>query len=61
VKVTPLFFKDVIAELKKLHFPSKKEVYITTLTIMIAIFASSLLIVVVDFLISKIVKILFGL
>ena len=56
-----LFLRDVIAELKKLHMPSKKEAYVTTLAIMVSIFASSLLIMVVDFLISKIVKILFGL
>jgi len=61
VKVTPLFFKDVIAELKKLHFPSKKEVYITTLTILAAVIISASAIMLVDFFISKIIKILFGL
>ncbi|MFT5703348.1 MAG: preprotein translocase SecE subunit [Rickettsiales bacterium] len=56
-----LFFKDVIAELKKLQTPSKKEMYITTITILVAITISALLIMTADFLISKIIKILFGL
>ncbi|MFT6258892.1 MAG: preprotein translocase subunit SecE [Rickettsiales bacterium] len=56
-----LFFKDVVAELKKLHTPTKKEIYITTLTILVAIAAAALLIMTADFLISKVIKILFGL
>jgi preprotein translocase SecE subunit len=56
-----LFFKDVIAELKKLHVPSRKETYITTITILISVIVASLVIMTADFLISKIVKILFGL
>jgi len=56
-----LFFKDVIAELKKLHVPSRKETYITTITILISVIIASLVIMTADFLISKIVKILFGL
>ena len=56
-----LFFKDVIAELKKLYTPSKKEVYITTITILVAVAVSAWVIMFADFLISKIIKILFGL
>jgi preprotein translocase subunit SecE len=56
-----LFFKDVIAELKKLYTPTKKEMYVTTITILVAIAAAALLIMTADFLISKIIKILFGL
>ncbi len=56
-----LFLKDTIAELKKLHTPTKKEIYITTVTILVAVAVSALVIMLVDFLISKIVKILFGL
>jgi preprotein translocase SecE subunit len=55
------FFKDVVAEAKKLQIPSKKEVYITTVTILVAVAVSALAIMIADFLISKIVKILFGL
>ncbi len=56
-----LFFRDVISELKKLHTPSKKEVYITTITVLVAVSISALSIMFADFLISKIIKILFGL
>lgn len=55
------FLKDVVAEAKKLQIPSKKEVYITTVTILVAVAISALVIMLADFLISKIVKILFGL
>ena len=56
-----LFLKDVIAELKKLHLPTKKEVYITTLTILAAVTVAALTIMLADFIISKIIKIIFGL
>lgn len=55
------FFKDVIDELKKLHVPSRKENNMTTLIILVVVFISSLMIMFADFLISKIIKILFGL
>lgn len=55
------FLKDVIAELKKLHIPSKKETYITTITVLVAVIISALVIMLADFIISQIIKILFGL
>ena len=55
------FLKDVLGELKKLNVPSKKETYITTITILVSVTISALVIMTVDFIISKIVKILFGL
>jgi preprotein translocase SecE subunit len=55
------FFRDVIEELKKLHLPSKKETYITTVTILVTITIVSLAILFSDFLISKIIGIIFGL
>jgi len=55
------FFKDVIEELKKLQIPSKKETYITTITILVTITVVSLAILFADFLISKIIAIIFGL
>jgi preprotein translocase subunit SecE len=55
------FFRGVIEELKKLHFPSKKETYITTVTILVTIAVVSLAILFADFLISKIIGIIFGL
>jgi len=55
------FFKDVIEELKKLHVPSRKETYITVITILISVAIASLVILLADLIISKIIKILFGL
>jgi preprotein translocase SecE subunit len=55
------FFRDVLEELKKLHTPSKKETYITTITILVTITVVSLAILFSDFLISKIIGIIFGL
>lgn len=56
-----LFLKDVVAELRKLSVPSKKETYVTTITILISVTIASLVIMFADFLISKIIKIIFGL
>jgi preprotein translocase subunit SecE len=55
------FFRGVTEELKKLHFPSKKETYVTTVTILVTITVVSLAILFADFLISKIIGIIFGL
>lgn len=55
------FFKDAFEEFKKLHFPSKKETYITTITIFVTIVAVSLVIMFADFLISKFIGLIFGL
>jgi preprotein translocase SecE subunit len=55
------FFRDVIEELKKLHIPSKKETYITTITILATIAIVSLAILFADFVIAKIIGLIFGL
>jgi preprotein translocase SecE subunit len=55
------FFKDVIEELKKLNIPSKKETYITTITIIVTITIVSLAILLADFIISKVIGLIFGL
>lgn len=55
------FFKGALEEFKKLHFPSKKETYITTITIFITIVVVSLAIMFADFLISKFIGLIFGL
>jgi preprotein translocase SecE subunit len=55
------FFRSVFDELRKLQTPTKKETYITVVTILISITISALVIMFADFLISKIVKILFSL
>ena len=46
------FFKDVVEEAKKLHFPSWKETYITTIITLVTIVIFSLTILLADFLIS---------
>ncbi|MFM7620469.1 MAG: preprotein translocase subunit SecE [Alphaproteobacteria bacterium] len=55
------FFNEVVEEAKKLVFPSKKETYTTTVTILITIVVFSLTIVFADFLIAKIIGLIFGL
>ena len=55
------FFKGAIEELKKLHIPSKKETYITTITILITITVVALVILFADFVISKVIGLIFGL
>ena len=55
------FLRSVIEELKKLQTPTKKETYVTVVTILISITIAAFMIMFADFIISKIVKILFGL
>jgi len=55
------FFKDVIEESKKLHFPSWKETYIATIITLVTVVIFSLTILLADFLISKIILLIFGL
>jgi preprotein translocase SecE subunit len=55
------FFKDAIDELKKLYLPSKKETYTTTITILVTITVVSLAILLADFIISKVIGVIFGL
>lgn len=55
------YFRDTVNEIKNLHFPSKQEVYITTIVIVCVITVASLTILLADFVISKIIGLLFGL
>jgi len=55
------YFKDTIDELKKLHTPAKKEVYVTTVTIIVTIIIFSLVVMFADFVIAKIIGLIFGL
>jgi len=55
------FFRDVVEEVKKLNFPSKKETYITTITILVTITLVALVILFADFVISKVIGLIFGL
>ena len=47
------FLKDTVDELKKLHIPSKRETYVTTITILITIAVVSLMVFLSDFVISE--------
>jgi preprotein translocase SecE subunit len=53
--------KNVIEEGKKLTFPKKNEVYLTSINIVFIVLFSALVIIFTDFIISNIIKILFGL
>ena len=55
------FFKDAVDELKKLQIPSKKETYVMTITILTTMVIASLAILFADFVISKIIGIVFSL
>lgn len=55
------YFKNTISELKKLDIPQKKEVYITTATITVVITIFALVVMFSDFVISKIIGLIFGL
>jgi preprotein translocase SecE subunit len=55
------YFKDTISELKKLTLPSRKEVYVTTATITVVITVFALVVMLADFVIAKIIGLIFGL
>ena len=55
------YFKETLSEAKKLYFPNKKEVYITTITIVVTIAIFALAVTIADFFISKIISLVFGL
>jgi preprotein translocase SecE subunit len=54
------YFKETIAEFKKLALPSKKEVYITTGAIFVVVTIFAVMITFSDFVISKIMGLIFG-
>ncbi len=53
------YFKETIAELKKVAIPTKKEVYITTATIFVVVTIFALAIMLSDFVISKLIGLIF--
>ena len=54
------FYGDVKTELKKVTWPSKKEVYATTLIVIITVFFFGIYLFVVDFFLQNIVRQIFG-
>ena len=55
------FYGDVKVELKKVTWPSKKEVYATTLIVIVTVFCFGIYLFVVDFFLQNIVQQIFGL
>ena len=54
------YIKEVIEEYRKVTFPNWKEVYTTSIYISVVIFFTTMAIVLTDFLISRVIKIIFG-
>jgi preprotein translocase subunit SecE len=54
------FYGDVKTELKKVTWPRKKEVYATTLIVIITVFFFGVYLYVVDFFLQNIVQRIFG-
>ena len=55
------FLRSVFDEAKRLQMPTRRETYVTVITILVSVTIVALVIMFADFIISKIVKILFGL
>lgn len=60
ISVTKRYIKEVIEEFKKLSFPAKKDVYSTSIYISIIVFITTIAIALTDFLISQVIKLIFG-
>jgi preprotein translocase subunit SecE len=55
------YIREVIEECRKITFPKWKDVYVTSIYISIVILVTTCAITLIDFLISHVVKIIFGL
>ncbi|HSQ97670.1 MAG TPA: preprotein translocase subunit SecE [Rickettsiales bacterium] len=55
------YFKEVIEECRKIVFPKWKDVYVTAIYISVVVFIMTLAIIFADFIISHVVKLMFGL
>jgi len=60
MNVLKKYIKEVIEECRKLIFPTKKDVYVTSIYIGIIVLVTTMAIVLADFLISQIIKLIFG-
>ena len=54
------YIKEVIDECKKITFPSWKDVYATSIYISVIVFITTIAIALTDFLISYVIKTIFG-
>ena len=50
------FFRDVRSELRKVTFPTRKETITSTVVVLIAVFAVSMYLGVVDFVLSIVIR-----
>jgi len=50
------FFRDVRSELRKVTFPTRKETMASTVVVLIAVFAVSMYLGVVDFVLSIVIR-----
>lgn len=50
------FFRDVRSELRKVTFPTRKETIASTVVVLIAVFAVSMYLGVVDFVLSIVIR-----
>jgi preprotein translocase SecE subunit len=55
------YFNEVIGEFKKVVFPTKKDTYTTSIYIGVVVAITACIVSLTDFLISHIIKIIFGL
>lgn len=54
------FFKDIVGELKKVVWPSKKQVINNTIVVIVVVILSSLGISLIDYFFGLILKLFFG-
>ena len=60
LSIAKKYIKEVIGECRKIVFPTWKEVYTTSIYISIIVFITTLAIASTDFLISHVIKLIFG-
>ncbi|MDR0423717.1 MAG: preprotein translocase subunit SecE [Rickettsiales bacterium] len=56
-----LYFKEVVGEYKRIIFPTKDDVVKTSIYICVIVFLTACVIWLSDFLISNVMKVIFGL
>ncbi len=54
------YFKEVLEEYKRITFPKWNEVYVTSIYISVIIVFTTIAIVLADYFISQVIKIIFG-
>lgn len=59
-KSVPTFFRDVIAELKKVRWPNRKELTSYTLVVLLTVTLISVFFAVIDLGISQIIELILG-